>query len=248
MSSIPHKCCSKCGADKPLAEFHKSAKRPDGYRSVCKACRKHESAGYYWCDPELQRAKMLERRKRNPDYMKRYSRDPARCAKCGELKTVNDFHANKNRRYGLNSYCKDCQGQYRANNIEGSKAYHKEHYKRNRNQYAIKARLWGIANRARRREIGKKWRKSNRLYGRVKHHEYRSRKIGNGGAFTANEWIDLCRECGNRCLACGSEVKLTADHIIPVSKGGSNDITNIQPLCGPCNSSKGNKTIDYRHD
>lgn len=65
--------------------------------------------------------------------------------------------------------------------------------------------------------------------------------------FTANEWLALCAAYGNLCLRCGSGVRrLTADHIVPLARGGGNDITNIQPLCGPCNSRKGTQTIDYR--
>lgn len=51
---------------------------------------------------------------------------------------------------------------------------------------------------------------------------------------------------GNCCLACGSTENLRRDHVIPVTKGGTNDISNIQLLCDPCNTSKGNRIIDYR--
>lgn len=35
----------------------------------------------------------------------------------------------------------------------------------------------------------------------------------------------------------------TVDHVIPLSKGGSKDISNMRPACQHCNSSRGNKTI-----
>lgn len=64
---------------------------------------------------------------------------------------------------------------------------------------------------------------------------------------------------GNRCLACGAEdlsyalngrmeadVMITIDHVIPKSKGGTNDINNLQPLCKPCNNAKADTIVDYR--
>jgi 5-methylcytosine-specific restriction endonuclease McrA len=44
---------------------------------------------------------------------------------------------------------------------------------------------------------------------------------------------------GGRCAKCGSQENLEYDHIIPVSKGGSNTARNIQLLCEKCNRSKG---------
>ena len=44
---------------------------------------------------------------------------------------------------------------------------------------------------------------------------------------------------GGRCRRCGSTRRLHFDHVIPVSRGGTNSVANIQLLCGDCNRAKG---------
>lgn len=75
----------------------------------------------------------------------------------------------------------------------------------------------------------------------------RARKLNADGDFTIEEFEVLCKEYDNACLRCGArDVLLTPDHVIPPSLGGSNLISNIQPLCGKCNSWKNVKVVDYR--
>jgi hypothetical protein len=41
------------------------------------------------------------------------------------------------------------------------------------------------------------------------------------------------------CVVCGATDRLTVDHIIPVTKGGTGERMNLRCLCLSCNSSKG---------
>lgn len=49
-----------------------------------------------------------------------------------------------------------------------------------------------------------------------------------------------------RCLRCGSQADLRADHVVPERLGGATTFANLQTLCATCNSWKGTKTIDFR--
>lgn len=95
------------------------------------------------------------------------------------------------------------------------------------------------------------WREKNRDHVNAKSREYehirRARLESVGGSFSDSEWKSLLELYGNRCLCCGRiDVPLCADHVVPIAKGGTNTIDNIQPLCRSCNSRKHTKVVDYR--
>ncbi len=48
---------------------------------------------------------------------------------------------------------------------------------------------------------------------------------------------------GGRCRKCRRAIKLEMDHIVPVSKGGKTEESNLQTLCRPCNRAKSKKLV-----
>ena len=48
---------------------------------------------------------------------------------------------------------------------------------------------------------------------------------------------------GGRCRKCRRAINLEMDHIVPVSKGGKTEESNLQTLCRRCNRAKCRKLV-----
>jgi hypothetical protein len=59
--------------------------------------------------------------------------------------------------------------------------------------------------------------------------------------------FNVFKQDGYKCVLCGRKAEngviLEVDHIKPVSKGGSSDISNLQTLCMDCNRGKSNTLL-----
>lgn len=168
------------------------------------------------------------------------------CKVCGEWKPPTEFYRHSAGSDTLRSDCKVChlaKNRLRRDpvaNVSASKAWRAANAERYRANNARHYRAHIDDERT--------YRKEHRERYRALDHASVARRRGNGGVFTADEWTALCERYGNICVACGASGPLQVDHIVPTSKGGPNTIDNIQPLCGRCNKSKSDKTIDYRPD
>lgn len=67
-----------------------------------------------------------------------------------------------------------------------------------------------------------------------------------GNMPTQKELDDLFDEQGHMCLYCLDPLTYetyTIEHILPISRGGTNNLDNIGFVCQPCNSSRRNKSF-----
>ena len=103
-------------------------------------------------------------------------------------------------------------------------------------------RAYYVAHRVEAIRLTTEWQRANPEKVRTYRAATRARRAGAGGSHTEREWLDKCALLGNVCIYCGEAKPLTEDHKIPLSRGGSNDITNIVPACLSCNSRKSTKT------
>lgn len=65
--------------------------------------------------------------------------------------------------------------------------------------------------------------------------------------FTKDEKYYILSKSHGKCCHCGKPIKVgvdfTVEHVIPISKGGTNDITNVVALCKECNDNKADYII-----
>jgi 5-methylcytosine-specific restriction endonuclease McrA len=64
------------------------------------------------------------------------------------------------------------------------------------------------------------------------------RQVTNTFLFARDEY--QCQFCGRRHVDLRPRECLTRDHLVPMSRGGTNDWTNVVTACSACNTRKGN--------
>ena len=143
------------------------------------------------------------------------------CNRCGKILPIEEFHIYGKRVDGSTKYYGHCIQCHR--NITTTEEATKRHTQESRRRYNNDE------------EVRKRRLHSNRNNAYVRR--------GAEGTHTIDEWINTLELFGHKCCYCGSDKNLTKDHVVPLSKGGTNYIENILPACRSCNSSKGTKEL-----
>jgi len=155
--------------------------------------------------------------------------------------------------------------KYYMEHKEELKLYYKEYYLKNREKNKLRSREYYQKHKE--KWIGylknykgdykrdpmvhlnctKEWKKNNKEKVSM-HNKKRFLLIKMAtGSHSQEDFRKLKESVKYTCPCCGKsepEIRLVRDHIIPITKGGSNEIENIQPLCNRCNCKKYTKIIN----
>lgn len=255
--NIPLKRCSRCPEDNqwhPATSeyFHQSKTTKDGLKAWCKRCqaeynRKYHAEHreqvsqqrkiYYQEHSEHLRNYSAQYRTNNSEKVKQYSVEYNRSDKRKAVKRrYNSAHQEKITAYNM---------KYRAENREELRQYSARY---NAEHHAERLAYGKLRREEHREELNARHRAYRRTHrGRMMHRVHqstrRARKLENLGTYTAEDLQWQHKNQRGRCYYCKIKLgkKYHADHVIPLSRGGSNDISNIVVTCVTCNLRKSNK-------
>lgn len=133
----------------------------------------------------------------------------------------------------------------RANQLkhpERTKIARQNEYLRNKVRYNAAAKLYRTENKEQIRSADQLKRQINPAQYAAYKRNYKHRKQ-QAGKHTGKEVSAILKAQHGKCAYCRMETskRYHVDHIMPLALGGSNDRTNLQILCAPCNQAKSAK-------
>lgn len=140
---------------------------------------------------------------------------------------------------------RDKKGKYIALDTSSGfdrKKYEKEYYQKNREYVNARQLAWSHKNKEKRKIAKDKWRVKNRERTNFLSRLYHYRKKNAEGTITF-EQSKLLYSRFTVCPYCNKNKPNTLDHVIPLTRGGTNNIDNLLPVCVNCNSKKGDKLL-----
>lgn len=230
------KLCPKCGEQWPRTEWYwqKQARRPDGFRTPCRACSARES----------RREIVLLEMRAGEGYKV--------CTACMEpkLRDADHFPVTHGGKY-LHSHCKDCAAaktaENRSQHPERVKQSNKASYARHKDSYNEQKRHWYAENREAALAQKAEYYKANALDIQLKVHQRRLKVEAAGELCSKEELAQKLKEQDYSCFYCSvalDQRNASIDHKLPVSRGGTNEPSNLVWACLTCNKHKNAMTAE----
>lgn len=229
------KICPRCKNDREREAFYKSKRNANGLSDYCIKCTNKINNDWTKNNKESRKISRRRWRQNNPEKEKATSRR---------------FYRN---------HCEDEKERariYKKNNPEKGREHAKKWRKNNPEKVRLSINRWCKNNPEKIKEYSKRNKKNHPEQIRKDNRRRRNYKLNAEGSHTEQEWQDKKKKYCYRCAYCGIHENvlkdkykckkwwlLTEDHIIPLTKKGTDYINNIIPACVSCNSTKHNKII-----
>lgn len=235
MDESTQKTCSKCKVSKPRGDFHRDGRQGDGRVSRCKSCiaeyKRVNKVRFQEKDRARKQAWHQANREAVHEKHRVYRAENA--ARIAE-RTNAWYVANRDAKAAYDR-------AYREANREELAARFRTYYEANRERYRANDRAWRLANPGRSREAD-----------RTRQQVRRARKLGASigeidlpALWDAQEGLcGLCGEVIDDGLRWPHPMSPSVDHIVPLSRGGTHEQSNLQWTHLIGNTRKGAKLPD----
>lgn len=254
----PRKQCTKCGIKFPLTSdfFPREAKRKDGFKNQCKICTNAYAKAHRSLPEVQERVKAYYAR---PDIKERertrYSADE------DHKRYLAYYSRPEKRQHILDKRKSDYNDPEKRESILAARRTpeHREQERNYKKRPKVQKRIRTYKSSPKVREKNRAYysrpdvQERHRMYyhipeqreqKRARYHHRRALKKSSTGAYTPVQLQEQYMRQRKKCYYCQKKVKWGAhhiEHVIPVSRGGTNDISNIVIACPPCNMHKHNK-------
>lgn len=219
--------CRQCDRQYPETSkyWHKDKECKGGLRAVCKQCKNASLRHNRSLDPEKHRERVRQWRIANPE----------------KVKARNDqWRKEHPKEHSLN------HKEWAENNREYLSEWQRRYYAANAEKLRKQARDWRARNRERDRLNGRRRRARNPERAKAKENRRRARKAQAEGQFTAADIQKMLTNQRGKCWYCLTDISTGyhIEHRVPLSRGGTNNPSNLVLACPPCNLSKHDKLPD----
>ena len=239
------KVCTKCKEEKSLDSFYKDSYSASGRRSCCSTCDKQR-----YRDNKERLNQALRIKNKAFEQSDEFHTIRRICTSCGIEKSLIAYNRKVTGVYGRSMKCKVCSSishkQYVNKNVEVLREYRKEWYKKNR-EVVLAKRVQYVKDNP---EKIKAWRVNNPEKAAEADRRSRAKRkqaeVGFVHPDAKQIFLQIQRDC---CGICWEPIEeeyphpdIHLEHIVPLSRGGIHDMSNLQVAHGRCNDRKLGRT------